>query len=236
MNSHSRVLPISKYRDPNYDSDSSFENYYLNYSEEKNPAPVIRDHIIDQTVVDDDDHNKEMFTKTHDHHRHRRIIRSVRSSNRRINQTRLSLMTATPDNSSARDDHDGPMVENDQAVGPVLFIRRVLQKIDVSEQQHRLSMPCKQVKLDPKRFFTREERARLRNKLLVKAKLVDPRGKEFKINLKMLESGATSYCYAIGKPWLIIKDENGFKSGMVLDVRVERRRGGELCFTLHIVV
>ncbi|KAL6543713.1 hypothetical protein OROGR_010210 [Orobanche gracilis] len=254
---HSRFLPPSTYRDPNYDSDTSFEEYYLNYAEEKVPAPTAMQVLI--TEKRDHDHEKEEIKtkdriKIYDDDDRRKIISLPRNLLRRRSairrrkrtQSRIwNFINNTTSSNSYSPDHgqstvteniDSPTVGIDHDHRAFLFTRRVLQKSDMNRQQHRLSMPCKQVKIQTDELFTRDESKRLRNKSPVEARLIDPRGEEYGIYLRLAMAGPSSYCYAIGKPWLRIKDENGFEPGMVLDVWVTRRgEMGELCFILQRV-
>ncbi|KAL6577767.1 hypothetical protein OROMI_010095 [Orobanche minor] len=259
---HSRFLPPSTYRDPNYDSDTSFEEYYLNYAEEKVPAPPAKQVLI--TEKHDHDHEKEEIKTikriqiyddddgVHGHDRRKiisppRNIRRRRSAIRRRKRTQSRIWNfinnTTSNNSyspeSTVTENTGSStvrIDRDHDHRAVLFTRRVLQNSDMNRQQHRLSMPCKQVEIQPDELFTRDESKRLRNKSPVEAKLIDPRGEEYGIYLRLTMSGPSTYCYAIGKPWLRIKDENGFEPGMVLDVWVTRRgEMGELCFILQRV-
>ncbi|GER40564.1 hypothetical protein STAS_17245 [Striga asiatica] len=208
MASQSRVLPLPTYRDPNYDSDTSFENYYLNYAEEQQQNNRQTEGPEKNEIIDD--------TAT-----------STPSGKKRRS-------AATPDNSLSP---QSTVTETTQLQngGPVLFARRVLRASDLNKKQHRLSLPCKQVMTSSlHKVFTETEIESLKRGKAVGTKLVDPAGDSHDGNVRLTQSGPTSYCYAVGKPWVRIVEKNGFGEGMVLQVRADREEEtGKLRFILE---
>ncbi|KAI3452908.1 hypothetical protein Pfo_009571 [Paulownia fortunei] len=216
-------IPKSSYRDPDYFSDSSFEDYYLYYEEEQNCSTSSPDfgastsssqnRQTSETMDVDDQENPALNIDANP-----------------VQETNGAAILLNPEPQQV--ENQGNQADIGGPDASVLFIRRLLNKSDMSDHQQRLSMPCNQV---DDGFLTREELRKLASNSCIPAKLIDPSKRTYDINLKLTKAGPTTYCYAIGKPWNQIKKDNGFQTGMTLDVKVFRRDRRELCFVLERV-
>lgn len=143
-------------------------------------------------------------------------------------QSKLRREDPSPSSSSGT---DAPVVEELGQNPPVSFIRRTLQKSDVREQQHRLSMPRSQVHEE---VLTAAEMEAMVEGKHVAAEVIDTGGRRYDVELKLVKAGGTtSYSYAIGKPWNEIRKESKLRAGMVLNVWGSRGENGKLCFRLE---